>query len=53
MQNWKALHTWNFSYFEKIAGNRKTVVEVGKKYTDDDWKQKIMTFSEFLSPLSE
>ena len=48
LQNWSALHKWNFTYLEKIAGNRKTVIESGRKYTDSDWTQKIMTFSEFL-----
>jgi len=36
-------------YLEKLAGHRQTVVEVGRKYTDETWRQQIMTISEFIA----
>jgi len=31
-----------------IAGNRTVPVEIGSKYTDKDWTQKLMTITEFI-----
>ena len=31
-----------------MAGPRTVPVEVGSRYTDEDWSQKLMTVSEFI-----
>lgn len=49
IKHWKALDRWqNLSYLSKIAGNRIVPIEIGSRYTDEDWSQQLLTFSEFL-----
>ncbi|KAJ3039932.1 Lysine-specific demethylase 8 [Rhizophlyctis rosea] len=52
LTHWPALttHPWsNTTYLRRLAGADRTVpVEIGRKYTDDAWSQKLMTFGEFL-----
>ncbi|XP_021207491.2 bifunctional peptidase and arginyl-hydroxylase JMJD5 [Bombyx mori] len=49
MNNWPALTKWNDqNYFLKMAGLRTVAVELGSKYTDSDWTQKLMTVEEFI-----
>ena len=40
---------WSFDYLRKIAGNRTVPVEIGSRYTDESWTQKLMTINEFVS----
>uniref|UniRef100_A0A915NN51 Uncharacterized protein n=1 Tax=Meloidogyne floridensis TaxID=298350 RepID=A0A915NN51_9BILA len=37
-----------FSYLNSICGHRLVPVELGNKYTDEDWEQKIIKFNEYL-----
>ncbi|KAG8638256.1 hypothetical protein MANES_14G013900v8 [Manihot esculenta] len=40
---------WNdMDYLIKVAGDRTVPVEVGKNYLCRDWKQELITFSQFL-----
>lgn len=48
ISHWPALHKWNFQYLERLCGYRKIPIELGKRYTDADWTQKIMSISQFL-----
>jgi hypothetical protein len=32
----------------ELAGNRTVPIEIGSKYTDTDWSQKLMTIREFV-----
>nr|XP_012143169.1 PREDICTED: lysine-specific demethylase 8-like isoform X3 [Megachile rotundata] len=49
IKHWKALDRWqDLSYLSKIAGNRIVPIEIGSRYTDEDWSQQLFTFSEFL-----
>ncbi|KAJ3280073.1 Lysine-specific demethylase 8 [Borealophlyctis nickersoniae] len=52
ISHWPALTTRPWSdirYLRSLAGARRLVpVEVGSKYTDDEWTQKLMTFGEFI-----
>ncbi|XP_066594411.1 bifunctional peptidase and arginyl-hydroxylase JMJD5 isoform X1 [Prorops nasuta] len=49
IKHWKALQLWqNMEYLTKIAGNRTVPVEIGSRYTEDDWSQRLLTLSEFL-----
>ncbi len=43
MQKWK-----NAGYLQRIAGNRTVPIEIGSRYTEDDWTQSLTTFAEFL-----
>lgn len=49
INHWPALSKWKEqSYFIRLAGLRTVSVEVGSKYTDSDWTQKLMTIEEFI-----
>jgi len=39
---------WNLKYVRKVAGHRLVPVEVGSKYTDNSWGQKLMTINQFI-----
>ena len=41
-------HDHSLSYLKLIAGSRTVPVELGSRYTDEDWSQKLMTLSEFI-----
>lgn len=40
--------THSLSYLKQIAGSRTVPVELGSRYTDEDWSQKLMTLAEFI-----
>ncbi|PNS14183.1 hypothetical protein CAC42_6696 [Sphaceloma murrayae] len=49
--HWPAFSRWsNPSYLHRqtLAGHRLVPVELGRTYTDADWSQQIMPFSEYL-----
>ncbi|XP_076931499.1 lysine-specific demethylase JMJ30-like [Bidens hawaiensis] len=49
MTQWPARTKWNnLNYLKKVAGYRTVPVEVGKNYLCNDWKQEMLTFSDFL-----
>ncbi|KAG4195407.1 hypothetical protein ERO13_A06G108900v2 [Gossypium hirsutum] len=49
MAHWPARTRWNdMDYLRRIAGDRTVPVEVGKNYLCSEWKQELVTFSEFL-----
>ena len=39
---------WSLQYLRRVAGYRTVPVEVGSKYTDESWGQKLMTINEFV-----
>lgn len=42
-------HPWgSMDYLLSIAADRVVPVEIGSQYTDADWKQKMMRFSDFV-----
>ena len=52
-QHWPALDAqsgrkWSLEYLCRRAGHRTVPVEVGKRYTDSTWTQKLMTVNEFV-----
>ena len=51
MDHWPArgLRQWSFNYLQEIAGNRTVPVEIGSRYTDESWTQKLMTINEFVN----
>ncbi|XP_061361400.1 lysine-specific demethylase JMJ30 [Gastrolobium bilobum] len=49
MAHWPAKTKWNnIDYLLRVAGDRTVPVEVGKNYLCAEWKQELITFSEFL-----
>ncbi|KAK2580279.1 hypothetical protein KPH14_012526 [Odynerus spinipes] len=49
MKYWNALHLWqDIDYLNKTAGSRTVPIEIGSHYTEEDWTQNLVTFSEFL-----
>jgi hypothetical protein len=49
ISHWKALHLWkDIHYLQKVVGNRTVPIEIGSRYTDDDWTQSLLIFSDFL-----
>ncbi|KAK8683174.1 hypothetical protein V6N13_039241 [Hibiscus sabdariffa] len=49
MAHWPATTRWNnVDYLRRVAGDRTVPVEVGKNYLCSDWKQELITFSDFL-----
>ncbi|XP_044949742.1 lysine-specific demethylase JMJ30-like isoform X3 [Hordeum vulgare subsp. vulgare] len=49
IDHWPAMKKWkDIQYLKKIAGDRTVPVEVGKSYVCSEWKQELITFSQFL-----
>ncbi|CAD0198121.1 unnamed protein product [Chrysodeixis includens] len=49
INHWPALQKWkDQNYFIKLAGPRTVSIEIGSKYTDSDWTQKLITIEEFI-----
>lgn len=48
IEHWPARTKWNFQYLNNIAGHRLVPVELGSKYTDESWGQKLMTIASFI-----
>ena len=50
MDHWPARTTrqWSIQYLRTIAGCRTVPVELGLRYTDDTWTQKLMTVGDFI-----
>lgn len=39
---------WTLEYLKNVAGSRTVPVELGSKYTEDSWSQRLMTVREFI-----
>jgi len=50
IDHWPAMchNRWSPQYMRTVAGCRLVPVELGSKYTDQTWSQKLMTVSEFF-----
>ena len=49
ISHWPALKKWCLPYFRKVAGARTVPVEVGARYTDSSWYQRLMTLDEYFT----
>lgn len=51
MSHWPAMNScrWNVDYLSRVAGCRTVPVEIGSKYTEDNWTQSLMTVDDFIS----
>ncbi|XP_016045854.2 bifunctional peptidase and arginyl-hydroxylase JMJD5 isoform X2 [Erinaceus europaeus] len=47
--HWPCMKKWSLDYIQDVAGCRTVPVEVGSRYTDEEWSQTLMTVSEFIS----
>lgn len=47
--HWPCMKKWSVQYIQEIAGCRTVPVELGSRYTDEEWSQRLMTVSEFIS----
>lgn len=49
INHWPALTKWqDQDYLLKLAGLRIVPIEIGIKYTDSEWTQKLMTLQQFI-----
>ncbi|XP_042382297.1 lysine-specific demethylase JMJ30-like isoform X2 [Zingiber officinale] len=49
IDHWPARTKWkDMEYLKRVAGDRTIPVEVGKNYLCSEWKQQLITFSQFL-----
>lgn len=49
IKHWKALEQWkDLKYLISVAGSRTVPIEIGSRYTDENWSQQLLSFSEFL-----
>ncbi|XP_061606369.1 lysine-specific demethylase 8 [Phyllopteryx taeniolatus] len=50
IDHWPALnqHPWSLEYLRSVAGCRTVPVEVGSRYTDEEWSQTLMTLNDFI-----
>ena len=51
ISDWPALEKWDLNYFWEVMAQRTVPIEIGKRYTDSDWGQKLLRFEDFLSKL--
>ncbi|CAH2307126.1 lysine-specific demethylase 8 [Pelobates cultripes] len=49
IDHWPCMKKWSVDYIQRVAGCRTVPVELGSRYTDVDWSQKLMTINEFIS----
>ncbi|XP_048513078.1 bifunctional peptidase and arginyl-hydroxylase JMJD5 isoform X2 [Athalia rosae] len=49
MDHWRALNLWiDPEYLLQTAGVRTVPIEIGSRYTEENWTQRLVTLSEFL-----
>ncbi|NP_001279779.1 lysine-specific demethylase 8 [Callorhinchus milii] len=51
IEHWAALteRKWSVEYIRQVAGSRTVPVELGSRYTDEDWSQSLMTVDRFTA----
>ncbi|XP_029821120.1 LOW QUALITY PROTEIN: bifunctional peptidase and arginyl-hydroxylase JMJD5 [Manacus vitellinus] len=49
MNHWPCMKKWSVDYFRQVAGCRTVPVELGARYTDEEWSQQLMTVNDFIS----
>ncbi|NXR18986.1 KDM8 demethylase, partial [Cinclus mexicanus] len=49
IDHWPCMKKWSVDYFCQVAGCRTVPVELGARYTDEEWSQQLMTVSDFIS----
>jgi len=41
-------YKFSIDYIISLAGKRTVPIELGSKYTDENWSQKLMTIEQFI-----
>uniref|UniRef100_F6VIT5 JmjC domain-containing protein 5 n=1 Tax=Xenopus tropicalis TaxID=8364 RepID=F6VIT5_XENTR len=49
IDHWPCLKKWSVEYIQRVAGCRTVPVELGSRYTDAEWSQRLMTVNEFIT----
>ncbi|XP_040829111.1 bifunctional peptidase and arginyl-hydroxylase JMJD5 [Ochotona curzoniae] len=49
VDHWPCMKKWSLEYIQEVAGCRTVPVEVGSRYTDEEWSQRLMTVNDFIS----
>ncbi|KAM5152333.1 bifunctional peptidase and arginyl-hydroxylase JMJD5 [Mantella aurantiaca] len=49
IDHWPCMKKWSVEYIQQVAGCRTVPVELGSRYTDAEWSQKLMTVREFIN----
>ncbi|XP_066432504.1 bifunctional peptidase and arginyl-hydroxylase JMJD5 [Eleutherodactylus coqui] len=49
IDHWPCMKKWSVEYIQKVAGCRTVPVELGSRYTDAEWSQRLMTVNDFIS----
>ncbi|KAM9124927.1 bifunctional peptidase and arginyl-hydroxylase JMJD5 isoform 2-T2 [Pangshura tecta] len=48
VDHWPCMKKWSLDYLRQIAGCRTVPVEVGSRYTDEEWSQTLMIVNDFI-----
>ncbi|XP_068123312.1 bifunctional peptidase and arginyl-hydroxylase JMJD5 isoform X2 [Hyperolius riggenbachi] len=48
IDHWPCMKKWSVEYIQQVAGCRTVPVELGSRYTDAEWSQRLMTVNEFI-----
>uniref|UniRef100_A0A0K2TM02 JmjC domain-containing protein 5 n=1 Tax=Lepeophtheirus salmonis TaxID=72036 RepID=A0A0K2TM02_LEPSM len=48
VNDWPAMDKWSIQYIKLVAGYRTVPIEIGCRYTDGNWTQKLMTINNFI-----
>ena len=50
MEHWPAMKNkrWSVDYLREVAGHRTVPIEIGDRYTSEEWTQKLLTINEFI-----
>nr|XP_033792229.1 bifunctional peptidase and arginyl-hydroxylase JMJD5 [Geotrypetes seraphini] len=51
--HWPCMKKWSLAYIREVAGCRTVPVELGSRYTDDEWSQTLMTVNDFIDKYIE
>eukprot|EP00075_Anas_platyrhynchos_P035665 XP_027324918.1 bifunctional peptidase and arginyl-hydroxylase JMJD5 isoform X2 [Anas platyrhynchos] len=49
IDHWPCMKKWSVDYICQVAGCRTVPVELGSRYTDEEWSQKLMTVNDFIN----
>ncbi|KRY41107.1 Lysine-specific demethylase 8 [Trichinella spiralis] len=48
LESWQAMEKWNIAYLMSKCAYRTVPIEIGSKYTNDEWSQKLLTITDFV-----
>ncbi|XP_062999482.1 bifunctional peptidase and arginyl-hydroxylase JMJD5 [Elgaria multicarinata webbii] len=48
VDHWPCMRKWSVDYLHQVAGSRTVPVELGCRYTDEEWTQSLMTVDDFI-----